>query len=259
MRSAAAIALVVLSLGSASAIAESDDIVTRPLVLARGQIEAQLTLATNLQLDQVGSPTSLAPDAWYGLTDRWTVGITHGDASLDRIDASASFCVVHRTNVCDRYYRGSAIDARWSWRTGAVSVAPRARLLLRDIDPVKPAVTLGGLVRWTRGRFALQSDPYLRFGLANTGSGNRAHAVVPLYVLVQPTCRWLVGLHLGWESDLAIVRDGWHGPFGLIIKARATARLDVTLHGGFTSLVGVQNNIKQRAVMLTIGWRTDSP
>jgi hypothetical protein len=240
---------------SAPAIADSDDIITRPLVLARGAFEAQLTIEMNLQLLQVGSPTSVAPDAWYGLTDRWTVGITHASASLDRIDASASICVVHLASVCDRYYRGGAIEARWSWRTGSFAVAPRARLLLRDVDPVKPAFALGALVRWTRGRFALESDPYLRAGLANTDLGNRTFLMVPLYLLVQPTCRWLVGLHLGWESDLAIARDGSHGPLGLIVKARATDHVDVTLQGGFTSLVGVQNNIKQRAVMFSIGWR----
>jgi len=256
VRTAVTIAIVI-SLASRSAIADSDDIVTRPLTLARGQLEARLTLELNLQLTQEGSPTSIAPDAWYGLTDRWTVGVTHSNASLDRIDASASVCIVHLANVCDRYYRGGAMEARWSWRTGALAVAPRGRLLLRDVDPVKPAFTLGALVRWTRGRFALASDPYIRIGIANTNLGNRTQLTIPLYILVQPTCRWLVGLHLGWESDLAVARDGSHGPLGLIVQARATEHLDVTLHGGFTSLVGVQNNIKQRAVMLSIGWRTN--
>ncbi len=253
MRTAVTIAIL---FASTSAFADSDDIITRPLTLARGQLEAQLVLEVNLQLALEGSPTSLAPDAWYGLTDRFTVGVTHSNASLDRIDASASICIVHLANVCDRYYRGSAIEARWSWRTGRLAIAPRARLLVRDVDPVKPALALGALVRWTRGRFALESDPYIRTGLANTDLGNRAFLMVPLYILVQPTCRWLVGIHLGWESDLAVARDGSHGPLGLIVKARATQNLDLTLHGGFTSLVGVQNNIKQRAVMVSVGWRT---
>lgn len=253
MRTAVTIAIL---FASTSAFADSDDIITRPLTLARGQLEAQLVLEVNLQLALEGSPTSLAPDAWYGLTDRFTVGVTHSNATLDRIDASASICIVHLANVCDRYYRGSAIEARWSWRTGRLAIAPRARLLVRDVDPVKPALALGALVRWTRGRFALESDPYIRTGLANTDLGNRAFLMVPLYILVQPTCRWLVGVHLGWESDLAVARDGSHGPLGLIVKARATQNLDLTLHGGFTSLVGVQNNIKQRAVMVSVGWRT---
>ena len=42
---------------------------------------------------------------------------------------------------------GSAVDVRWSWREGPLAVAPRARLLLRDVDPWKPAVTAGALVR----------------------------------------------------------------------------------------------------------------
>lgn len=250
------VVLAIVALLATPAFADSDDIITRPLALARGQLEVQLALEMNLQLNLEGRPTSLAPDAWYGVTDRLTVGVTHGNASLDRIDANASVCVIHLDSVCDRYYRGGAIEARWSWRTGALAVAARARFLLRDTDPMKPALAVGALVRWTRGRFAVQSDPYIRTGLANTNLGNRTQLTVPLYLLVQPTCRWLVGLHLGWESDLAVARDGWHGPLGLIVKARATENLDLGVHGGFTSLAGAQNNIKQRAVMFSIGWRT---
>ncbi|MGE3768949.1 MAG: hypothetical protein AB7L94_42245, partial [Kofleriaceae bacterium] len=87
--------------------------------------------------------------------------------------------------------------------------------------------------------------------------GNRTQLTLPLYLLEQPTCRWLVGHHHGWESDLAVARDGSHGPLGLIVTARATEHVDITLHGGFTSLVGVQNNIKQRAAMLSVTWRSD--
>lgn len=251
--SAGVLALLVCA---APAAAAPDDVVARPLVLARGEVEARLTLELNLGLRLVGTPTSLAPDVWVGLTDRWTLGLTHSSSSLDRITAGASICVVELENVCDRAYRGGAIDVRFSAREGTLAIAPRARLVLRDVDPVKPALALGAVVRWTEGRFALASDPYIRFGLANTSRGNRTFLMLPLYYYVQPTCRWLLGVHVGWESDVAIWRDGYHGPLGLIVKARATDHLDVGFEGGFTGLVGAQNNIKERALMLSASWRS---
>jgi hypothetical protein len=254
VRTLVAAALLAASVGRASA--DPSDFLTRPLVLDRGQVEAALTTEINLQLNRYGQPLSLAPDVWVGITDRWTVGVIHSNRSVDQIDANASFCARQLASRCDRLYRGGGIDVRWSWRTGALSVAPRARFLIRDIDPIKPALTAGALVRWTRGRYAITSDPYLRLGLANTDLGNRAAISLPVWFAVQPTCRWLLALHTGWFSDIAVIRDGWHVPFGLVIQARATDHIDLGVEAGFSSLLGPQNNIKQRAAMITIAWRS---
>ncbi|MEJ7598861.1 MAG: hypothetical protein WKG01_13215 [Kofleriaceae bacterium] len=224
-------------------------------MLRQGEIEASLTVEINLKARLVGEPLSLAPDLWLGITPRLTLGLIHGHRSLDQIDAGGSFCVRGDALACDATYQGSGIDARWSARTGAFSVVPRVRLLVRDVEPVKPAVTLGSLVRWTRGRFAIQSDPYLRLGLANRDQGNRAALVVPLWFQVQPTCKWLIALHVGYESDLAVARDGWHLPVGLVVGVHPIAPLELTIEVGFPSLLGPQNQFKQRAAQVSVAWR----
>lgn len=250
--------LVVATLLASATAARADatDLVTRPLVLAAGQVEAQLTAEINLERRRVGRPLSLAPDLWYGVTARWTVGVIHSNHSVDRIDPVATLCVRQLANQCDRVYLGSGVEARWRWRDGALSVAPRGRLLVRDVDPVKPAVTVGALVRWTRGRFALTSDPTLRIGLANRDLGNRDALVVPIWVGAQPTCRWLIALHTGIDGELATWRDGWHVPFALVVRARGTDHLDLGIEAGFPSLFGPQNNYKQRSASVFVSWRS---
>jgi len=241
--------------GSRAGRAEPTDFVARPLVLARGELEASLTIEASLKARSIGKPLSLAPDLWVGVTPRLTLGVIHGHRSLDQIDAGGSFCVRGDARACDATYQGSGLDARWSARTGALAVAPRVRLLVRDLDPVKPAVTLGSLVRWTRGRFAIASDPYLRLGLANRDQGNRAALVVPVWFQLQPTCKWLLALHLGYESDLAVARDGWHLPVGLVAAVHPVPRLELALEAGFRSPLGPQNQVKDRAALVTVGWR----
>src|SRR5688572_10459694 len=113
--------------GAIPAAAEPNDLVARPLVLAPGELHAQLAIELNLAPDLVGRPLSLAPDAWLGLTPRWTVGVIHSNQSVDRIDAGATFCVRQLASECERLVRGSGVEARWSARTGALAVAPRAR------------------------------------------------------------------------------------------------------------------------------------
>ncbi len=244
-------------------------------MLARHQVEARLSLEIDLAQRHPGAPISLAPDAWLGLTDRWTVGVIHSSQSVDRIEAGASLCIRQSEGLdrelpgsCERPYRGGGVEARWSWRAGAptrassagfrdsLSIAPRVRLLVRDVDPGKPATTLGALVRWTRGRFAITSDPYLQLGLANRDRGNRAAFVLPVWFAVQPTCRWQLALHTGVNGDLAVWRDGWHVPIAFAVIVRPTAQLDVGVEAGFPQLLGPQNDYKQRALIVTVGWRS---
>ena len=244
----------VMTLASSSAFADSNDIITRPLVLERHHVQAALTLEYSLVTRSVGTPLSIAPDAWVGVTERLTVGVIHSSPSVDRIGSRASFCVRQSELTCDRAYQGSGIDVRYRLRDAPFAVAPRVRLLVRDVDPWKPAVTIGTLARWTRGRFSIKTDPYLRFGLANTDHGNRAAFVLPVWLGVQPTCRWLVELHTGAEGDLAVLRDGWHMPFSLVVTARATRALDVVVEAGFSQIYGPQIDYRQRALMITAAY-----
>jgi len=248
------IAVAMLVATASLARADSTDLVTRSLVLERNQIHAQLTLEYALTERSVGTPVAIAPDAWFGVTNEITVGVIHSSPSVDRIDARSTFCVRQSALSCDGIYQGSGVDVRYRASAGVV---PRLRFLIRDTDPFKPAMTVGALARWSRGRFAITTDPFLRFGLANTEKGNRAAFSLPLWLGVQPTCRWLIEFHTGAEGDFAVFTDGWHMPAALKVTARATEQIDIVVEGGLAQAYGPQIDIRQRTLMLTVGWRSD--
>ena len=253
----AAPALLALAAASAgTSRAEPRDLVGRPIVLARGEVEAHLVAELSLGASGLGRPISFAPDVWYGVAPRWMVGVVHSFQSLGLIRDGSSFCFRGvAPEGCDRIYNGSGVDVRWSWREGPLAVAPHGRFVVRDVDPWKPAVTAGALVRWTRGRFAIAGDPYLQLGLANRDRGNRAALVVPVWLALQPARRVLVALHSGWDGELATLRDGWHVPVALAASARAYRNLHVAVEGGFRSLAGPQLDVKRRALALSLAWR----
>jgi hypothetical protein len=253
-----AIALVVASEAAHAAPEHPDDpedLVARPIVLDEGGVDLRLTAEIAVRNYRPGRPLSLAPDGWWGVARDWTIGVIHSDASVDQIEAGATLCVRDSSvPTCSHPYRGSGVDVRYGAVAGALAVAPRVRLLVRDVDPFKPAMTLGALVRWTRGRFAIASDPFLRVPLANGDLGNRSALSIPLWLSVQPARGWMITAHTGFDADLAVLRDGSHAPFGLGVTARATPEVDVALEAGWGRLFGPQYNAKSSAVLITAGW-----
>jgi hypothetical protein len=239
----------------ARAGADPDDLITRPLVLAPGAIAAELHWAINLQQSSFGAPMAVSPDAWVGILPRLTIGLVHSDASLDQIAASGSFCVRQvPVAACHQRYQGSGIDVRYSALDGPIAIAPRLRVLLRDIDPVKPAAALGAMLRWTHGRFAVHSDPYLRVPLANGALGNRSAIMLPLWLAAQPAAGWLVALRTGFASDLAVIHDGGHVAFAAGAATRITDQVDLGLEFGWASLIGPQHDARHATITVTAAW-----
>ena len=227
-----------------------------PLVLAPGQVDAELVLGVGIAPSYFAEPLAVSPDAWWGASERWTLGIVHSDPALAIYDAAGSVCVRPRPLLCDAAYHGGGLAARWRARTGALEVAPEARLLVRDLDPWKPAVTLGALARWTHGRIAVIGEPYLQLGLANLDRGNRARLFVPIGLSVAPAPAWQLELRTGYDSELAVWRDGYHVPAYLAARFAATAHVELGAAIGFTSLLGPQASAKERAVFVSGGWRS---
>ena len=224
-------------------------------MLDEGALELRLTAEINVQRDAVGRPLSLSPDAWWGISPRWTIGLIHSSASLDRFESGATFCVRQNDSAaCHQLYRGSGVDVRFSALAGHLALAPRARLVIRDLDPFKPVVTLGALVQWSHGRFAIAGDPYVRLPLANHRRGNRAELALPIWFTVQPARGWAIALHTGYISDFVVLRDGGHGPVSVSVTTRVTGAVDVGVEAGWFGLLGPQHDAKQGTAMLSVDW-----
>lgn len=229
-----------------------------PLVLRDDQIHAVLATEIELAPRQFAKPWSLTPDVWFGVTPRLTLGLIHSNASVSRIGRGASFCFDHTINGCQRTYRNAGLDVRYAISDrGSLAMAARGRLLLRDVDPAwKPAMTLGVLARWSRGRIALTSDPYLRVGLANTDLGNRTALFVPVVFSVNIVERVAVNVHTGYDTDLAVWHDGFHIPLALSTRGRITDTVELGLLGGFTSAFGPQDTLSRATLWFWLGWRS---
>jgi hypothetical protein len=261
--------LALMLVVSRRALGEPNDFVARPLVLDEHQVDAELVTEINLAPRLFARPLSLAPDVWFGVLPQLTVGVVHSSPSVDRFQPGATFCVRHvdaLSSPCQATYHGSGIDARYLVIEGKLAVAPRMRVLVRQIDPVKPAVTLGALVRWTRGRFAITGDPYLQLSLANIDQGNRHALFLPVTFALQPTRRWELALRTGINSELGtypdangeqhLLTDVWHVPIAIATRVAIDAHFDLGAMLAFPSLLGPQPTPRERALFFTFAWRS---
>ena len=231
------------------------DVLTgQPALRAPGAFDVRLTLEANLESDLVGVPTSLAPDVWWGVLPRLTIGLVHSDASVDDATTTASFCV-RESSVCDRRYRGSGLDALYRVLDGPIEISPRVRVLLRDIDPLKPAVAFGAAVRGTYGRLSLTIDPYLRAPLANGPLGNRFAVNLPVWLGVEPRDGWQLALFTGYNADLVVFRDDGRIPVLIETAVRVVPEVAFGVEAGWPELFGPQHDARHGTLMITTDWR----
>jgi len=98
-------------------------------------------------------------------------------------------------------------------------------------------------------------DPYVRLGLYNTSSGNRAGLVLPVELAIQPTCRWALELWTGVNGDFASFTDAYRVPIVAMTELRLPAGVELGGGFGFHSLLGPLNTAKDRTLFVSIGWR----
>lgn len=235
-----------------SAAAAPDDVLARPLVLGRGEVEASLTLEVELAIRRLGAPMSLAPDVAVGVHPDVTVGIVHSARGLSQIDAGRGICWRGDDHGCDRAYDNAALDVRWLVRRAALTVAARSRFILRSIDPWRPRVGLGAVGRWSRGRFAVTADPSLSLGVTRRDRGNRAALDLPLWLAVQPTRGWALHLRTGVHGTVATFGDGYEIPFGLGVVVSPQRRVDIAVEAAYQRLLGPLNDLKTRSMWVAL-------
>jgi hypothetical protein len=248
----AAVLLLTIAIAAPAAAGTADDIVSRPLVLPAGGWLGSLAVETGLSTNLAGEPTSIAPDLWYGATDRLTVGVVHSADALSLVGAGDGVCLGGGAHGCEQAYSNLGLDARWSLARGEWSAAARVRVVTRRWSPWLPSVRIGALVRWQRGRVAVTSDPQLQIGLDNTDLGNRNAVHVPVWISVQPAPRVEAYLRTGVDGDIAVFDDAWGVPLTLGARAAITDRIDLAAEGGFVRLGGPLGDAKQRVAWIAI-------
>ena len=169
------------------------DIVARPLTLAKGMVEIRGDVFVNLSKELVGKPFAIAPDIYYGVSDKLSIGLTHG----------LGLCLAGSENGCGEVYNDVGLDVNLSaLRDAKMDLALKVGLDLRGggagpFDPMLLQAHLGAIFKYRIDKIAIYAEPTIGIGITErdgtddgmggTAGGNKETIAVPVTLGFQAT------------------------------------------------------------------------
>lgn len=163
----------------------------------------------NLGKDNAGDPFGIAPDIYYGATDKLTLGLVHSSLGTTGLLGGVGSSLCLSGDGCPDVYRNVGIDARYALKTGSLELAANAGLFARSVDPFALALKLGAVGRYRStpaSKLAFEFSPAIFFGLTERGDDgdgtvvvatNKEVLVVPVAAVYSITPAFGLGLQLG--------------------------------------------------------------
>jgi hypothetical protein len=219
--------------------------VDRPLVLGPSMFELRGdTLRLNLSKDAVGDPISLAPDLYYGIDERITIGIFH----------DVGICI-SGDGCGDSVYNDFGIEGLYSLLyEGPVSMAARLGVTFNPLDPFVGGLHLGLPLRVKGGDLAVLVDPRIYFGIFERDR-KKEFVDVPVQLQYQLTDQNALLVTSGVRGPLDGFGDAVEVPVGVGAVVALSRRVDIGGEFLFTNLAGRDGGVSGRLLLLRFALR----
>jgi hypothetical protein len=160
----------------------------------------------NLSEDSAGEPIYVAPHFYWGISDRFTIGITH-----DR-----GLCLTGEEGGCRRVYDDVGLGMLVGLsESESHEVDLHLGVPISSFDPFTIGTKIGALARINAGPVvAIVLDPFLYFGINRRDEGNREALILPVWVYFQASRSVAPFVGSGVEGPL----DDFAGQFRIPVE-----------------------------------------
>jgi hypothetical protein len=240
---------------------------------AGGFVIAGSTLNINLSTDAVGKPVSLAPNLWYGINDKLTVGLTHDGGSsawtprpafrtltivvagmATTASGGAGICLTGSDNGCNKFYDNLGFDALYSLSAGKFSVAAHPGFDVFSIDEGTLTARVGVLGTYeVSDKIVIAFDPRINIGLPDTDF-NKAGIDIPVFAWYKASDKMGVYVDTGIAGPFDGFGDGFTVPLGLGATFKVNDKLGVGGDFAFTNLLGNNGGADGRVLGVRVSY-----
>lgn len=227
--------------------------------LATSDFAIGLMLELNASAGAVLQPVSLAPDVWYGASERLTVGVVHSGLGQTGFFGTTGngFCFTGTSNGCTKLYDSFGISSRYSLysksfgRLGAIGLASEVGLFTRTLESFNLASKVGFALIWERGRLQLTAAPSVWLGTIQRNATNPDQLFVPASAHFVVSNRIRAGVQFGYAAELNYAKQS-RFPLSAGIDFGLNERVQFTFVFSFPELAGKQS-AGTRSRSLTFG------
>ena len=183
------------------------------------QLVITAPLAIGLNSGAAGEPISIPLDVYWGLSDDFTLGITHSNGTIQGVApyrAGNGVCLTKDDCFGQKIYNNIGFDALVRLVPGMLQLAGHGGIDLDSLDPSRIALRLGLLAKAPLGtNVAIVADPRFRIGL-NERDLNPDGLTLPVAVQFQTLSGIRLSGMTGISGPLENFGDffqGWLGAF----------------------------------------------
>lgn len=218
-----------------------------------GMFSARILLDINLSAGLVGKPISLAPDLYYGVSDKLQIGLLHQGPLGWQTPPGPGLCLTGTDNGCPKVYDNVGLDLMYGLSFGKAHISAHASFFIDSIDATATSLALGfaGKLHFSE-KAALVFDPKIAIALNDRGANDDV-LYIPLELEYQigvlTTFKVLTGIH----GDLSSFGDVYQVPVGIGVMRNLNKHFDLGARFSFDNLLGKEQPMVGRADTRSLG------
>lgn len=229
--------------------------VWRPIMFPRSMIQITGTLEANLSVDATFEPFSLAPDIYYGVNEKLTVGVIHSSSAFGSYGAGNGICLSGADGGCPDTYRSVGFDGLYGLMDDKIEVAAHGGIDILSVpDPMLVSLRMGVKARWNNTKIQVVCDPHIRFGITERDFNDDAIGI-PVQANYQATSKLAAGAHTGLFGPLDGLGDALRIPFGLQALYGLSHKVDIGGALSFINVFGTDGSADARVLNVFASYR----
>jgi hypothetical protein len=238
---------------------------TGRMTMPRGKVLLNTIVEANLGESAVGKPFSLAPDIWYGASNKVTLGLVHSGRGLTGFltGSGRGLCFGDKEGACaaglGKIYTAVGAEARIGLTEGGFPIALTLGGVVEAFKPDTVASTkIGFVARAQSSRVALELAPAVFAGITQRGTSfNEDVLSVPVTLFLNLSPAFAIALQSGASLSLQNAADTYVVPAAIGLAWWVRPRFSLDLAFGLTAVVDKDDMTKAfdgRSVSLGVGY-----